>query len=365
MTSCPRQLEDFLPPELWEKMVCIRSIDDARVLAAACSDGTIDHPCKRARAAFLELDVIDDEMWEVLQPLLTGSTRDLGFIRLGGFTRHRIPSISTPTFAALASAVGHKLHSVALRITPKNVGCLGVLSELPAVASVHVTFARSVSDFFAVAPLTMPAVTNASFSTEVAYTPATVQFLADARFAPTCEIQIAGTLVADDTVSMENRLSPELVMALDILFEEHPGSTVRLSTGIFDFPLESALFNHAAAVEFFHGVPPSQLFHSDMITNDILLNPRTSEEQSALVDLLAGMVASGRTYDPPIHLRLQTIEFGRPLEGDNEMSRPEDPETSKSMLYGAQLTALGVLLVDHTSRTLQNVPVAAIGAPVL
>jgi hypothetical protein len=215
-----------------------------------------------------------------------------------------------------------------------------------------------------VAPLTMPAVTNASFSNEVAYTPATVQFLADARFAPTCEIQIAGTLVADDTVSMEHRLSPQLIAALDPLFEEHPGSTVRLSTGIFDFPLESSLFNHAAAVEFFHGVPPPQLFHSDMITNDILLNPRTSE-MDALMDLLAGMVASGRTYDPPIRLRLQTIEFGRPLEGDNEMSRPEDPETSKSMLYGAQLTALGVLLVDHTSRTLQNLPVPAIGAPVL
>jgi hypothetical protein len=346
-------------------MVCIRSIDDARVLAAACSDGTIDHPCKRARAAFLELDVIDDEMWEVLQPLLTGSMRDIGFVRLGGFTRHRIPSISTPTFAALASAVGHKLDSIALQITPENVGCLGLLSELPAVASVNITFARSVSDFSAVAPLTMPAVTHASFSSEVAYSPATVQFLADARFAPTCEIQIAGTLSADDTVSMKHRLSPELVMALDSLFEEHPGSTVCLSTGIFDFPLESALFNHAAAVEFFHGVPPPQLFHSDMITNDILLNPRTSEEQDALVDLLAGMVASGRTYDPPIRLRLQTVEFERVLDGGAAISRPEDPEASKFLLYGAQLNALGVLLVDHTSKTMQNVPVAAVGAPTL
>jgi hypothetical protein len=344
-------------------IVFIRSINDARVLAAACSDGTIDHPCKRARAAFLELDVVDDEMWEALQPLLTDYIRDLGFIRLGGFTRRRIPSISTPTFAALASAVGHKLDSVALRITPENVGCLGVLSELPAVAGMHVMFARSVSDFSAVAPLTMPAVTNASFSSEVAYSPATVQFLADARFAPKCEIQIAGTLEADDTVSMEHRLSPQLIAALDPLFEEHPGSTVRLSTGIFDFPLESSLFNHAAAVEFFHGVPPPQLFHSDMITNDILLNPRTSEEQDALMDLLAGMVASGRTYDPPIHLRLQTTEFERALDGDTGISRPEDPETSKLMLYGAQLTALGVLLVDHTSRTLQNVPVAAVGVP--
>jgi hypothetical protein len=337
-----------------------------RSLLTFLNDETIEASHKQDLFLYITCETLDENFWHALQPLIALDPATWAWIAVTDALGNNFTAVSPPILSSLIQSTGASLGRLLLQLGPENVEVLGVVAQhsFPCLAVLAFgILGDTLPDLSAAVPLCIPTVQAFTMSANVPASLGMAAFVATCRFRADCDVLFyCGTTEAE--------LAPEVVKALDPLFEPHKDGTIRLNAGNGDIPPDSLLFAHVQAVQFFSGMPPLALMLQERLPKDIIVNPVAPEAQALLWEALTALLASGRTYETRIHVLNLAWTYNNPADApaesdDPPSDAPADEETdlfgTKITDYGRKLHEIGIAVVDASRRDMTGRVADAVG----